>query len=67
MMITRRYKRVRSHRRRLHPRTVNASSLWDCAFRWRSSRRYDDEQRLRTSPLHGQLQGDQLPPSSWTV
>jgi len=39
-----------------------ASSVGDCAFRWHFSCRYDDEQRRRTSPLHGQLQGEQLPP-----
>jgi len=42
------------------------SCLWDCAFRWHSSCRYDDEQRRRTSPPHGQLQGEQLPPRTWT-
>src|SRR2546429_9444083 len=56
------HKRIRSRRRRLHPRLVKVSSLRDCAYRWHASCRYDDEQRLRTSPLHGQLQGEQLFP-----
>jgi len=43
------------------------SSLWDCAFRWHASCRNDDEQRLRKSPLHGQLQGEQLLPCRSTV
>src|SRR4030095_12764117 len=42
-------------------------SLSDCAFRWHASCRYDDKQKLRTLPLHGQLQGEQLPPCSSTI
>jgi hypothetical protein len=58
---------------RSQPQTPLASglgdefSLSDCAFRWHASCRYDSEQRLRTSPLHGQLQGEQLPPCLQTV
>src|SRR5689334_25445821 len=47
-----------------HPRLAKVPRLRDCAFRWHPRCRYDDEQRLRTSPPHGQLQGDQLPPNS---
>jgi len=58
---------VRSRRRRLRPCLAKHPALWDCAFRWHANCRYDDEQRLRKSPLHGQLQGKQLPPCRSTV
>src|SRR6185437_4096713 len=46
-----------------HPRLLEVFALFDCAFRWHAGCRYDIEQRLRTSPLHGQHRGEQPLPS----